>query len=211
MFKNRQAAAEQLAEALSDLKGQNPLILAIPRGAVPMGALLAERLEGELDVVLVRKFAAPGQPEFAIGAIDEQGRVYLAPHAARLGISDSHLQEQQRQQLALIRSRRLRYTPNRPPISVTGRTVVVLDDGIATGSTMLAALQTLRAQHPRALIAATPVAAPDSVERIKLATDRFCCLLTPPEFQAVGQFYRDFPQIGDYEVIALLNPAAANA
>jgi putative phosphoribosyl transferase len=203
MFRNRAEAAHALAKALSGYDGGNPLILAIPRGAVPMAKILAEELRGDLDVVLVRKLRAPGNPEFALGSIDETGWAYLAEHALNYASTD-YLEREKEAQLAVIRERRAQYTPVHPPIDPKGRIVVVVDDGLATGSTMISALHALRARGAKKLICAVPVAPPDTLERVRGFADETVCLLAPQNFYAVGQFYADFPQVDDEEVVAIL-------
>lgn len=209
MFDDRHDAAEQLADALSTYRGQHPLVLAIPRGAVPLGAVLARRLEGDLDLVLVRKLHAPGAPEFAIGAVDEAGWVYLAPHASEVGATGSYVAEQKQYQLEELRRRRDLYTPGRAPIGVAGRTVIVVDDGLATGATMVAALHAVRQRAPARLVCAVPVASEEAVELVRRHADEVVCLQVPRRFAAVGQFYRSFPQLEDEEVVRLLREAAA--
>ena len=203
-FETRIDAARQLAAALAEYRGQNPLVLAIPRGAVGMAAVLAEALGGELDVVLVRKLRAPGNPELAVGAVDETGWTYVAPHAAGVGADTAHIEREKRTQLETLRARRARYTPARPPIDPAGRIAIVVDDGLATGASMIAALHAVRARVPRELVCAVPVAAPESLERVRPYADKVVCLAAPPEFYAVGQFYREFPQVEDDEVVRLL-------
>jgi predicted phosphoribosyltransferase len=207
-FSDRIDAARRLAEALVHLRGRNPLVLAIPRGAVPMGRVIAEALEGELDVVLVRKLRAPISPELAVGAVDEGGWTYIAAHAAEVGANAAYLEKEKRAQLEMLRARRARYTPARPPIDAAGRTVIVVDDGLATGASMIAALHAARAKRPAHLVCAVPVAAPESLARVRPLADEVVCLDAPPGFHAVGQFYGDFAQVEDDEVVALLAGSA---
>lgn len=204
MFKDRDDAAHQLATQLLAYRGQHPLVLAIPRGAVPMGKVIAERLGGEFDVVLVRKLRAPLQRELAIGAVDESGWSTTAPYAAAVGADEGYIAAEKRLQLQVLRERRLRYSPLRTPIDPDGRTVIVVDDGLATGATMTAALHGLRQRKPLKLICAVPVSSPEALEKVRPLADEVVCLMTPQDFQAVGRFYRDFPQVTDEAVIALL-------
>lgn len=203
-FRNRTEAAEKLAQRLKNYRGKNPLILAIPRGAVPMGKIIADALDGELDVVLVRKLGAPGNEEYAIGAVDESGYVHMNEEAG-FSKDDIYVQQEVERQMRTIFERRERYTPDRDPIDPSNRIVIVVDDGIATGSTMLAALKAIGSQKPAKLIAAIGVAPPDAVSRIENEADEVVCLETPSIFFAVGQFFEEFEQVSDEEVIDLLN------
>ena len=205
MFRNREDAAQQLARALDAWRGRHPLVLAIPRGALPMGRVIAEALGGELDVVLVRKVGAPYQPEFALAAIDENGELHWTPGIDPQSADPHWLEREKQAQLETIRRRRERYRAGRPAIDPAGRVVIVVDDGLATGSTMLAALHALRSRMPQRLVCAVPVAPPDTLEKVCRQADEVVCLHAPENFQAVGQFYADFGQVEDEEVIALLS------
>lgn len=204
MFKDRLDAARQLSKALKKYEGQNPLILAIPRGAVPMSAWIADVLHGQMDVVLVRKLRAPLQPEVAIGAVDETGRAYLSPCAATLGIDPQYVKDEIKLQMQTLKARRRQYSRIRAPIPVQGRVVIVVDDGLATGATMMSALKAVRQHHPQRLVCAIPVASPDALSQIKPLADETVCLHAPEDFMAVAQFYQQFPQVDDAQVLASL-------
>lgn len=204
-FRDRAEAGRHLAAALARFRGAKPLVLAIPRGAVPMARIIADALDGELDVVLVRKLGAPDNPEFAIGAIDELGETMLDDEAvAWAGADRGYVRREAGRQLALIRERRRRYCGGRPGIAPAGRTVIVVDDGLATGATMLAALHAVRAQHPAHLVCAVPVAAHESLAQVGRVADEVVALATPPSFGAVGRYYQDFGGVEDDEVMAAL-------
>jgi len=211
LFASRADAARRLAKELVRYRGRNPLVLAIPRGAVEMGRVVADELGGELDVVLVRKLRSPINPEFAVGSIDESGWAYVAPHAASAGADAVYLEQEKQRQLETLRKRRALYTPNRPPIGAKGRIAIVVDDGLATGATMIAALHAARAMQPQLLVCAVPVAAVESLERVRPYADELLCLETPEDFRAVGRFYGEFHQVEDEEVIVLLSEQPSKA
>src|SRR5512146_323889 len=204
IFRNREDAARQLSEARAQYRGRQPLVLAIPRGAVPRAKIIADALGGEVDVVLVRKLRAPVYPEFALGSVDESGWTYLGDYAQHVAGSAQYIEDEKQTQLAVMRERRASYTPVRPPLDPAGRIVIVVDDGLATGSTMIAALHSLRAKNPQKLICAVPVAPPDTLDKVRPYADETVCLSAPESFYAVGQFYQDFQQVGDDDVIRLL-------
>ena len=206
-FRDRTQAGERLAQALAPWRGTAPLVAAIPRGAVPMAAIVARALEGDLDVVLVRKLAAPGNPEFAVGAVDETGWTFVADYAHSAGASQAYLEGEVARQLATIRERRERYTGGRGPVDAADRVVIVVDDGLATGATMIAALHAMRARRPRRLVCAVPVASREAADAVRAYADEVVCLDTPAMFYAVGQAYEQFPQVSDEEVVDALRAA----
>ncbi|MEZ5361874.1 MAG: phosphoribosyltransferase family protein [Bryobacterales bacterium] len=206
-FRNREEAAEQLARQLNRYRGRRPLVLGVPRGGVPMARIVAERLGGDLDIVLVHKLRAPYQEELAVGAIDEQGETTVSPWAQAAGVDEAYLDRETAQQLALIRRRRRLYTPDRKALQVAGRDVIVVDDGIATGSTLMAALRSVRRLAPARLIAAIGVAPTHTLREIEKVADEAVCGYASDEFVAVGQFFEDFSGVSDDEVIAALHPA----
>ncbi len=209
MFRNREVAALQLADRLKGRASRNPLVLAIPRGGVVIGAVLARELGVDLDVVLSRKMRAPGQSELAIGAISEAGEVHLDDDAEEwMGEMAEHLAEERRHQLAEIARRKNLFRSVRPPAPVAGRSVIVTDDGIATGSTMVAALKVVKTQNPHEVIVAIPVASPERLKEVRRWCDEVLCLLCPEMFWAIGQFYEDFSQLDDQEVAELLGKFA---
>ena len=210
MFENREDAALQLAQRLKARRLRSPLVLAIPRGGVVVGAVLARELDAGLDVVLARKLRAPHQPELAIGAVSEDGEMYLNALATQdPGVTEDYLRRERDHQLAEIGRRRKLFREVRPETHVSGRSVILTDDGIATGSTMLAALRVLNTRTPHEIIIAIPVAPPEMVEQLRGQCQHLECLLAPADFGAVGRFYRDFEQVSDAEVLGLLRERRA--
>lgn len=203
-FPDRRHAALLLAEALHDLRATHPLVLAIPRGGLVLGEVLARELNGELDVVLVRKLGSPFDPEYAIGAIDETGWTWFPPGSDPQRETGGMLEQIKTREMRILQQRRQQYAPFAPRRDPAGRTVVVVDDGLATGATMLAALHAIREARPSLLVCAVPVAAPDSLELVRPQVDRLVCLLSPPDFGAVGRYYDAFPQVSDDEARDIL-------
>lgn len=204
IFKNRKAAAQQLAVCLARYKGKNPLIMALPRGAVPMARIIADELEGELGIILSSKVSLPGYEEYAIGAVSEGGFLYKNPEAASYNIPDKVYQQAQVRQLALMAERRQAWRLDQLKKDVQGRVTILLDDGIATGSTAFAAIQDLRSRHPARLILAAPVAPPDTARKLERQVDELVLLDQPPNFHAVAEFYEDFSEVTDQDVITAL-------
>ena len=208
-FRNRIDAARQLALSLDRFRGTHPVVLAIPRGAVPMGRHIADALGGELDIVLVKKIGAPGNPEFAIGSVDEQGTIVLNENNEWLDVGVSYVRAEADRQLAAMRERRIAYRGALATVPLQGRVVIVVDDGLATGATMTAALKAARRQGASQVVCAVPVAAPDALAAIEQLADVTVCLATPEPFRAVGRYYLDFSEVDDAKVVAALSAVAA--
>ena len=202
VFKDRLDAAARLAEALNPLRGRDPLILAIPRGAVPMGKLLAERLQGDLDVVLVHKLWAPGAPQCFLGTVNEVGDIYIDPGAPQCGITEDFLERERERLLEDFRTRRAYYGSPLGSARVEGRIVVVVDDGVVTGLTLAAALRGVRKRRPAHLIAAAGVASRAAMERLSSEADKLVVLESPKdEHFSISDFFGDFPPVTD-EMVA---------
>ncbi len=214
MFRDRKEAGERLAAELARTlahEPEPPVVLALPRGGVPVAFEIARRLDAPLDLVLVRKIGAPGQPELAAGAVVDGADPVLVLNdevVRHAGFGEAGLETAKRAALAEIERRRAYYLGPRDPLALAGRTAIVVDDGIATGATMRAALRAMRRRGPARLVLAVPVAAPDSLAALGAEADRVVCLAAPDRFRAVGAHYRDFRQTGDEEVIRLLAEAA---
>ncbi len=212
MFRNREDAARQLAELIRPLNLQRPLILAIPRGGLATGATLADELEAELDVVLARKLRSPDQPDLAFGAITEDGEAYIDLESAEAsGVTDAYFHEEKERQLHLAQMRRDLLRRVRPKAEIRGRNVILVDDGITTGATFIAALKTLRAQEPAELVAAVPVAPEKWLGELRKYCDRLYCLNPAKHFWSVGQFYADYPPIEDDQAVYIFKQAVRRA
>jgi len=200
-FRNREDAAGQLAQELKALELHDPLVLGIPRGGVIVAAKLAHELDADMDVALARKLKHPMQPELAIGAVAEDGQVYLNP-------DEDYVNEERQGRFAELKERRDALRLIRPAAPMEGRSVIVTDDGVATGSTMFAALHVVRARKPHELIVAVPVAPPSTLEELRAQCDRAICLTSPEWFFAIGEFYDEFLPVEDEEVAATLREFA---
>jgi predicted phosphoribosyltransferase len=208
MFQDRSAAGRRLAKALAEYKGRNAVVLALPRGGVPVAAEVAAALDAPLDLILVRKIGVPTQPELAMGAVVDGTAPIVVRNEDVIELSGTTAEEfkaECERQLAEIERRRQLYIGERARADVAGQVVIVIDDGIATGATVRAALQAIRNRKPKELVLAVPVAPGDTVENLRPEVDALICLETPESFQAIGYFYRDFRQVSDQEVVAILN------
>ncbi|WP_370409489.1 alpha/beta family hydrolase [Streptomyces fradiae] len=204
-FTDRTDAGRQLAELLAGVVGEDPVVLGLPRGGVPVAAEVADALGAPLDVCLVRKLGVPYQPELAMGAIGEHGVRVVNDHVVRqTGVSERDLAEAERRERAVLAERSRRYRGAREPVDIQGRTAVVVDDGFATGATALAACQVVRARGAARIVLAVPVAPRGWAERVTGAADATYCVREPENFYAIGQFYGDFAQTPDEEVVAAL-------
>ncbi len=206
-FADRTEAGRKLAQALMKYKGRPVAVYALPRGGVPVAAEIAQALGAPLDLLLVRKIGAPMHEELAVGAVVDGGAPIVVRNEdiIRLtGTSEEAFARIERRELAEIESRRKRFVPDRPPLDPEGRIAIVVDDGIATGATMRAALRATRMRNPKKLILAVPVGAPDSIESLRPEVDEVVCLETPQDFGALGYFYADFHQLSDRDVIETL-------
>lgn len=204
VFKNRGTAAQQLAVCLSRYKGKHPLIMALPRGAVPMARILADELQGELGIILASKISLPGYEEYAIGAVSEGGFLYKNPDADSYRIPDKVYQQAQTRQLARMAERRQAWQLDQLRQDVQGRVTILVDDGIATGSTVFAAIQDLRSRHPERLILAAPVAPVDTARKLERLLDEMIILDQPLHFHAVAEFYENFDEVTDQDVVMAL-------
>lgn len=206
-FADRAEAGRELAARLDDLAGEDVIVLGLPRGGVPVAAAVAVALSAPLDVFVVRKLGTPGQPELAMGAIATGGvRVLNDGVVNHLRIPAPVIEEVAERELAELQRREHEYRGDRPAPDLADRTVVLIDDGLATGATMRAAVEAVRQQHPRSVVVAVPVAAPESCRMLESVADRVVCVHTPRRFGGVGAHYVDFTQTTDGEVRHLLSP-----
>jgi putative phosphoribosyl transferase len=210
MFQDRSDAGRQLARRLERLRGQPLVVLALPRGGVPVAFEIASALRAPLDLLLVRKLGSPENPELAIGAIVDGAEPQIVRNddlMRALGVSEAQLQLRAKHELAELERRRTLYLSGRAPVAVLGKTVIVVDDGIATGATMRAALQGLRRRAPARVVLAVPVASPEAIALLRGEADEVECVWEPLDLGAVGAAYRNFRQVSDDEVIDLLDRA----
>jgi putative phosphoribosyl transferase len=216
MFQDRSDAGRGLAKALSAYKGRNAVVLALPRGGVPVAAEVAAALDAPLDLILVRKIGVPTEPELAMGAVVDG----MTPIVVRneeviefTGTTADEFEAACARELAEIERRRQLYIGERPRAEIKGQVVIVIDDGIATGATTRAALQAIRNREPKELVLAVPVSPPDAITKLRGEVDDLICLATPELFGAIGYFYDDFRQVSDQEVVAILKrfPAKRSA
>lgn len=204
-FRDRRDAGKKLARCLIRHRGQGPVVFALPRGGVPVGYEIALALDAPLDVIVARKLGAPDQPEFGIGAVAPGGvRVLNEDAVRRLGIPEDYLDHITRLETAEVERRLRHFRGGLPEMDVSGRTAILVDDGLATGVTARAAVEALRLRGPERIVLAVPVCAAQTAELFRAEVDDLVCLKCPPDLGAIGFWYRDFEQTPDGEVVGLL-------
>lgn len=205
-FADRRDAGRRLAEPLSDLATADPVVVALPRGGVPVAREISQLLGAPLEILAVRKLGAPGNPEYGFGAIAEDGTRMIDPEAtAVLGIRNRELEKIAERERAELRRRVQAYRGDRPPPNLEGRTVVIVDDGAATGLTDVAAIRAIRSQHARWVTLALPVCSTEALELLRGEADQVVCLRAPRRLYGVGHWYHDFKQVSDQEVVDALD------
>lgn len=206
LFKDRKDAGIQLAERLSHFRGrENIIVLALPRGGVVVGAEVARALACPLDIIIIRKLGFPGQPELAIGAVPETGSVVLNENIIALGgVSEGYIKKEISREQEEIARRKALYRGGRDIPQTSGKTVIITDDGVATGATLKAAISALKEEKPARLVAALPVSSEEAESAISPMVDDWVCLHTPEEFLSIGSYYKDFTQVNDEEVVEIL-------
>jgi putative phosphoribosyl transferase len=211
-FLDRRDAGRRLAAELKPFAQERPVIVALPRGGVPIALEVARALRAPLDILAVRKLGAPGNPELGVGAVAEDGTGVLDPRSAgMLGMTETMLDATLAQESRELRRRVERYRDGRPSIPVSGRTVIVVDDGLATGLTELAAVRALRKRGAQRIVVAVPVGSSESVSMLAEEADQVVCLMIPRRLFGVGMWYRDFAPVSDEQVLALLAEASGEA
>ncbi len=206
MIRNREEAAYMLANRLARYEGQDGIVLAIPRGGVPIGAIIANRLHMPLEVILSKKIGHPSNPEYAIGSVCLDS----VQVNEQINVPEEYIQAETERIRKLLREKYKLFMGNRTPTPLKGRVAILVDDGIATGNTLIATINLVKKQHPSKIVVAVPVAPPSAVEHIGAMVDDMVCLFAPPDFFAVGQFYQEFYQVTDDEVIELLREQNAH-
>lgn len=210
-FTDRREAGRELARALRAHAGESPIVIGLPRGGVPVAYEVALSLEAPLDVWVVRKVGVPWQPELGAGAVAEGGVLYLSRDVmASVGVSEADLAAVIERERGEVERRVRRFRSGRPRPQLRDRTVIVVDDGIATGGTVRAALRAIQAESPRKVVLAVPVAAPATLEEMATEVDQVVCLLAPPTLQSIGAWYADFSQVDEDQVLRLLDEARSH-
>lgn len=206
LFRDRVEAGRLLVRDLKELKGKEVVVLAIPRGGVIVANEVARALKSPLDLIIPRKVGAPGNPELAIGAVTQDGAALIDKDTIRmLGVSEKYLEDEVKSQVEEIRRRMKKYRGERPYPTFKDKVVVIVDDGVATGYTMKAAIRSVRREHPASVWVAVPVGPPESIEELSKEADRVVCLRMPEPFFAIGQFYERFDQVEDDELLQILD------
>ncbi|HQV61706.1 MAG: phosphoribosyltransferase [Chitinophagaceae bacterium] len=200
-FNDRYDAAMQLAPLLEKYKNEKGVILAVPRGGVPIGYYLAKYLDFPLDLLMTKKLGHPGNEEFAIGAVSLEGSIV----EETTGVPEQYIREETRRIREQLKERYIKFMGNKEPVDIKGKIIIVVDDGVATGRTILSTIKILRNKEPRKIVVAVPVASEEAADRIREVVDDFICLHTPYPFYGVGRFYADFTQVEDEDVLLLLN------